>query len=252
MESCGQTRQGPDAFVALSAGCPRALAGRLGRAHRVGLGRRPCLVGRGGHGEATVSTEDTGGRRASRPAPRGRGRAGLRGSALSPAARSAWRGRTRTVRAAAPASLRTPNPRTRRRTNRSRPPSRAQGGETERRRRLERRPVRASAERAEPPRPRARHPGTCSLWRGQIETWPAADCESLGDFYLSHKMNQPEKSWTYPFQQIERSLYACVKKHWPQGSCFGPVGTIFSITDDIPDTVLSTFFALYISFSTNL
>lgn len=139
-------------------------------------------------------------------------RARPRGSALSPAARSAWRGRTQTVRAAAPASLRTPNPQTRHRTNRSRSPSRAHGGESERRRCLERRPLRVSAEGAGPPRPRARHPGTCSLWRGQIETWPAADCESLGDIYLSYRLTRPEKSSIYAFQQLDRAILICMRQ----------------------------------------
>lgn len=44
---------------------------------------------------------------------------------LSPAARSAWRGRTPAVQAAAPASLRTPNPRTRPPATNTQSPSRA-------------------------------------------------------------------------------------------------------------------------------
>lgn len=68
------------------------------------------------------------------------GRDGCGGPALSPAARRAWRGRTRAGRGAAPASLGTPSPRTRRPAASTRTPSRPGRAGIERKQCLERRP----------------------------------------------------------------------------------------------------------------
>lgn len=147
--SLGNTRQTPRASYSPTA------RGPVGQAHRVRLLKRSGLLGEredNGRGGLRGRRVGLARRRASaelQPGFRGRRRGsgasealpaqdprrprpgvgiGARSPVLSPAARSAWLGRTPAVQAAALASLRTPSPRTRRPATSTRSPWRARRG----------------------------------------------------------------------------------------------------------------------------
>ena len=159
--------------------------------------------------------------------------------ALSPAARSVWRGTTRVVQAAAPASPRTPSPRTRPQAASIPFPLRAPHPRIERRWCLERKGRARSG---------ARHAGTCSLGaEARPRLGPRLVSSSWAEI-LSNSQGE-DRTWLLSFWRwTERSLSARNKKHWPQGNCSKPV---FHCWEYSWNCAKLFFFSFYCIFSKN-